>query len=278
VGRGAPHAHGEGFLLLAKSSSLDLTDPFKDVRLTLDLEKEEIPDLSVYNVYFPKASRARIVSGSGRMSWHFEADAHEHSLQGEILLDMRDLAMKFEETTLVGDATIRTRLKHGDPRSRTFDISGTSVTLRHRDPLWRGVLRFPRAVLAFTQPMRIDARTSLELQDTLPLVKVFDAFKNVPPRIERLLTIEDVTGGTGFIVRPDVVEIHDLAIRGKGLKAQAELTLQARGKEGILYIRWHGFSLGILLQPGKEKDLKLVRPLAWFEREKAARRKAAASR
>lgn len=275
AGRIAPHAHGEGFHLLAKSANLDLTDPFKDVRLTVELEKEEIPDLSVYNVFFPRASRTHIVSGFGRMSWRFEADSNERSLEGEMHLDMRDLALQFEGTRLVGDATIRTLLKHGEPRGRTFDISGTIVTLRHRDPPWRGVLRFPRAVLAFTEPMRIDARTSLDLQDTLPIVMIFDAFRNVPPWMERLMTIEDVTGGTGFIVRPDVVEIHDLAIQGKGLKAQAELTLQDRGKAGILYLRFHGLSLGILLEPGKAKDLKLVRPLAWFEREKAARRKAA---
>ena len=275
AGRIAPHAHGEGFQLLAKSANLDLTDPFKDVRLTVELEKEEIPDLSVYNVFFPRASRTHIVSGFGRMSWRFEADSNERSLEGEMHLDMRDLALQFEGTTLVGDATIRTLLKHGDPRGRTFDISGTTVTLWHRDPPWRGVVRFPRAVLAFTEPMRIDARASLDLQDTLPLVMIFDAFRNVPPWMERLMTIEDVTGGTGFIVRPDVVEIHDLAIQGKGLKAQAELTLQDRGKAGILYLRFHGLSLGVLLEPGKTKALKLVRPLAWFEREKAARRKAA---
>lgn len=271
VGRGAPHAHGEGFRLLAKSANLDLTDPFKDVRLTVDLEKEEVPDLSVYNALFPKASRARILSGLGRMSWHFEGDSSERSLHGDIRFDMLDLALKFEDTTLVGDTLIRARLRQADPRARTFDISGTTVTLRHHHPPWKGVVRFPRAVLAFTEPMRMEARMSLDLQDTYPLVKIFDALKNVPPWIERLMTIEDVRGGTGFVVRPDVVEIKDLAIQGKGLKARAEMTLQDKGKEGILYIRFHGFSLGILLEPGKEKDLKLVRPLAWFERQKAAR-------
>jgi hypothetical protein len=271
TGASAPFAHGTGFRLLAKSANLDLTDPFADMHLAADLEKEEIPDLSVYNVFLPEAGRARIVSGRGRMSYHFEGDSDERALNGSMRFDMLDLALRFEETVLRGDVRIDAVLRHGDPRGRAFDISGTRVTMRHRDPPWRGVVRFPRARLAFTEPMRIDARATLALQDTRPLVTIFDAFKHVPPRLERLLTIEDVHGGTGFVVRPDVVEIRDLAMQGRGLKARAELTLRDRGKEGILYIRLHGFSIGIALEPGKKKDLKLVRPLAWFEQEKARR-------
>jgi len=263
---------------VATSPNLDLTDPFADVHLIADLQKEEIPDLSVYNAFLPVASRARIVSGLGRMSWHFEGDSEEHSLHGAMRFDMLDLALRFEDATLVGDVRIDAALRHGDPRGRAFDISGTTVTLRHHAPAWRGVVRFPRARLEFTEPMRIEARTRLDLQDTRPLVKIFDAFKDLSPRLERMLTIEDVKGGTGFVVRPDAVDLRDLAIEGKGLKALADLTLGDRGKEGILYIRFHGLSFGVALEPGKEKDLKLMRPLAWFERERVRRRTGAPPR
>lgn len=267
-----PFAHGEGFRLEATSANLDLTDPFADVSFQVALDKEEIPDLSVYNNFFPKASRARIVSGLGRMSWRFEGASEERSLRGTMRFDMLDLLLDFEDTKLRGDVRIDAVLKHGDPRGRAFDMSGTSVTLRHRTPRWRGVIRFPSARLEFTEPMRVEARTRLQLQDTRPLVRIFDAFKDMSPRMERFLTIEDLKGGTGFVVRPDAVDIRDLALEGRGLKARAELTLADRGKEGILYVRFHGISLGVALEPGKPKDLKLFRPLAWFEREKAARR------
>ncbi|HET8946324.1 MAG TPA: hypothetical protein VFQ07_05025, partial [Candidatus Polarisedimenticolia bacterium] len=132
-----PFAHGEGFHLLATSPNLDLTDPFADVHLVADLQREEIPDLSVYNAFLPVASRARIVSGLGRMSWHFEGDSEEHSLHGAMRFDMLDLKLRFEDRTLVGDVRIDAALKHGDPRGRAFDISGTTVTLRHHAPAWR---------------------------------------------------------------------------------------------------------------------------------------------
>ena len=270
----AAFAQGEGFHLEATSPNLDLTDPFADVFFEAALDKEEIPDLSVYNVFLPEASRGRIVGGLGRMSWRFEGNSQERSLRGTMRFDMLDLRFRFEEAMLRGDVRIDAVLRHGDPRGRAFDFSGTTVTLKHRAPRWRGVLHFPSARLAFTRPMRIEARTRLDLQDTRPLVRMFDAFKDMSPRLERFLTIEDLKGGMGFVVRPDAVDIRDLALQGKGLKAQADLTLADRGKEGILYVRFHGISLGVLLEPGKPKDLKLFRPLAWFEREKAARRRA----
>jgi hypothetical protein len=270
-GAAAPFAHGEGFHLLATSPNLDLTDPFADVHLTADLEKEEIPDLSVYNAFFPEAGRARIVSGLGRMSWHFEGDSNERSLHGAMRFDMLDLVLQFEETRLAGDVRIDAVLKHGDPRGRAFDISGTVVTLRHHQPPWRGVIRFPRARLEFSEPMRVNARATLDLQDTRPLVRVFDAFKDLSPRLERLMTIENVSGGTGFVVRPEGLDLEGLDIRGRGLHARGELSFRDAGKDGILYIRFHGFSVGLRLEPGQKRDLKLVRPLSWFEAERARR-------
>jgi hypothetical protein len=145
------------------------------------------------------------------------------------------------------------------------------VTLRHKQPPWRGVIRFPRARLEFSEPMRVNARATLDLQDTRPLVRIFDAFKDLSPRVERLMTIENVSGGTGFVVRPEGLDLEGLDIRGNGLKARAELSFRDAGKDGILYVRFHGFSLGLRLVPGQKRDFKLVRPLAWFEEERARR-------
>ena len=51
----------------------------------------------------------------------------------------------------------------------------------------------------------------------------------------------------------------------------ADLTLGDSGREGILYLRFHGLSFGVALKNGR-KDLKLIRPLAWFERARSGRR------
>jgi hypothetical protein len=271
AGRDEPYARGEGLRIVATSTSLDLADPFADLRLTIDQPGSEIRDLSFYNLFLPAGSKASIVSGIGRLVYHFKADAGDRSLHGEMTLDMKDLALRFEDTILTGDVRIAARLRHGDPVERRFDIAGTEVALRHRDPSWNGSIRFPEATLTFAEPIRLQARAAIDLQDTRPIVVLFDARKDIAPWIERLMTIKDVRGTTGLRVEGEDVEVRELRIGGKGLKALGDLTLAKGGRDGILYLRFHGFSIGIELVKNK-RDLKIVRPLAWFEQERAMRR------
>ena len=53
--------------------------------------------------------------------------------------------------------------------------------------------------------------------------------------------------------------------------ALAELELGKGSKEGILYVRFHGFSLGVELKEGT-RDLKVFRPLHWFQDQREHRR------
>ena len=57
--------------------------------------------------------------------------------------------------------------------------------------------------------------------------------------------------------------MRDLAITG-GLKALAELRLGDPGREGVLYLRFHGFSIGVLMEKGKKRD-QAGTPPAWYE-------------
>lgn len=278
VDRPEAHARGRGFHVVAESTSLDLADPFTDLRLTVDLPEAEIHDLSFYNRYLPPDARLAIVSGVGRLTYHFEGDSITKSLRGTMNFGMHDLALRFEETTLTGDIDIAARLRSGEPRARRFDIGGTRISLRHRSPPWRGVIVLPEAEFVFSDPMQVSARVGLDLQDTVPLVRVFDAYKDVSKFVQRLMTIEDVRGGARIEVDERGVDLRDVRITGDGLRALAEMSLADAGREGVMYLRFHGISFGVRLEPGKKRDYKIVRPLAWYERERAARRAARSRR
>jgi hypothetical protein len=180
-------------------------------------------------------------------------------------LDMRNVVFRFESTMLRGDVRIDTNLREARPRERRFDISGTRIVMRHHDPPWTGTIVFPRASLRFTEPLWVRARVDLDLQDTRPLVRVFDAHHDVSHFVERLMTIADVHGGAAFRMDAQTVDLQGLDIRGKGLHALAELRL-APQKTGILYVRLHGFSVGLDLLPGKKPDLDIFRPRAWYDK------------
>ena len=89
------------------------------------------------------------------------------------------------------------------------------------------------------------------------------------------MTIEDVAMDAEIDFNADTVIITDLIVTGDGLKFLGDLSFDEKGRDGLLYVRFHGFSLGILLE-NSEKDLKFIRPRAWFEKQREANRKAAA--
>jgi hypothetical protein len=65
--------------------------------------------------------------------------------------------------------------------------------------------------------------------------------------------------------------VKDLDVTGKGLHALADLVLGKGSREGILYLRFHGLSLGVELKKGG-RDLKVIRPLNWFQQQRDRRR------
>jgi hypothetical protein len=270
IGASKPYIIGDDFRIESTSTSLGLQDPFTDLHIKLDLAEADIPDLSFYNTYIPEKTPFSITSGVGRISYHFEGSHEEHSLRGEIELDIDDLVAEFEGTPIMGDMKISTKLRDGQPRERRFDISGTRVDLKSNKFDWEGAITFPRSKMRFNSPMEVDAEIGVEMQDTKPLVALFDAQHNVPRWVERLMTIQDVSGGAALKVGDEVVEVTDMEITGKHLRALADLSLSENSREGILYMRFRGFSLGIELTKGK-KDLKFIRPLRWFEERRAER-------
>jgi len=150
-------------------------------------------------------------------------------------------------------------------------VRGRFSTGSADEPEWSAVITFPKADMRFSEPMKIDAAVRLSMLDTRPLVVMYDALKGVPDWLEKMMIIENIHGGATLDVRRDQVRVTNLDVTGKGLRALADLVLAKGSREGILYLRFHGFSLGIELQQGG-RDLKIIRRLHWFQQQRARRR------
>ena len=51
-----PYIFGTGFSVTGVSTELDLTDPFTDLKVALDLPESDLPHFGVYNAYIPSNS------------------------------------------------------------------------------------------------------------------------------------------------------------------------------------------------------------------------------
>ena len=272
---GKPFARGDLAVLTARSESLDLADPFGDLRVTFDMPRAEILDLAFYNSLIPEGSKFRLLSGTGRMSYHLEGSQEERSLKGTIDLTIDEGSASFRDFVMRGGFTVNALLRQASPRELLFDIAGTRVQVTTRHPPWKASFLFPKARMQFTDPARLDATLRLQMQDTRPLVVMFDALKGVPRWLQRMMTIADIRGTAELTGRGERVGIRDLDITGESLHALADLSFAKKSREGILYLHFHGFAFGVDLKP-EGKDVKILRPLRWFHAERARRRSAAA--
>jgi hypothetical protein len=255
----------------AVSGTMDLSEPFADLRVVVDLPGAELLDLGFYNSLIPQGSSFRLLSGSGSLRYHFEGSQEERSLHGDIDFIVREGAATFENQEIRGGFSLKTRLKEASLKEMLFDISGTRLELRAADPPWSAVITLPDARMSFSQPADIEASVRFAMQDTRPIVTLYDARKGAPGWLERLMIIEGIRGRARLDFYRDRLDVKDVEVTGNGLRALADLTFGKSTREGILYIRFHGFSLGVERnQSGR--NFKLIRPLHWFEDRRAHRR------
>jgi len=265
-----PYAHGRLMTLESDSTSLDLSDPFTSLDVVFDLGEAAIVDPGFYNSFIPEGSGFRVVSGDGTMNYHLEGSQEQHSLHGDIELTVDHGVARFQTYNLRGGFKLMTHLRAADSAGRLFDISGTRADLYSDNFPWKAIVRLPRARMRFADPATIEATVHIDMQDTRPLVAIFDALRGIPDWIQHLMTIRHVHGIAALATRPGRATVNDLEVTGEGLHALADLTL-GEARDGILYVRIHGFSLGIEMKEGR-RHIKLFLPRHWFEKERARRR------
>jgi hypothetical protein len=265
-----PYAHGRLMSLESDSTSLDLSDPFTSLDVVFDLGEAAILDPGFYNSFIPVGSGFRVISGDGTMNYHLEGSQEQHSLHGDIELTVDHGVARFQTYNLRGGFKLMTHLRAADSAGRLFDISGTRADLYSDNFPWKAIVRLPRARMRFADPATIDATVHIDMQDTRPLVAIFDALRGIPDWIQHMLTVRHVHGIAALSTRPGLATVNDLEVTGEGLHALADLTL-GEARDGILYVRLHGFSVGIEMKQGK-RHIKLFLPRTWFDKERARRR------
>jgi hypothetical protein len=269
-GEAGPYARGRGFKLTATSQALDLSDPFATLEVTVDLPNAEIPDLSFFNRFIPAGSGIVIRGGKGTLQYHVEGSQREESVHGWIELFADDMVTKFENYVIRNDIKIHTVLKDVHPRTGLFDISGTRIDLKSNKFPWTADISFPKAQVRYSTPLEGSMVAAFRMTDTTPLVAMFDAQKEISGFARRLMTIRDIRGKSALAVNRGGCEITGLEITGEKFLALADLALRPGGRDGILYLRLHIFSVGVAFEKGK-KNLDMVRARKWFERERAKR-------
>ncbi|MFQ5755797.1 MAG: hypothetical protein ACE5H7_06835 [Acidiferrobacterales bacterium] len=271
-----PYIFGTGFSVTGVSTELDLTDPFTDLKVALDLPESDLPHFGVYNAYVPPDSCIFIHQGSGRLRSHFDFDAKTESASGAIVLNAGRVIVQFSNMTMAGDLKVHARLKNGDMKTRTFDMSGTKVEFRNAyigtakigtDTTWWAEFGVPKGKGSFTTPAQLDARIEMRLRDTRPVVVFLAQKKGIVRWFKNMLTVKDINGRADLRMNGDAIEVEGIEMTGDQLQVLGNLDIFRNEFAGILYARLQNWQVGFELKQGRKK-IKLSKAKPWFERRR----------
>jgi len=251
---------------------------FSPKRIDIAIPAAEVPDLSFYNAYLPGNSGLALTGGSGRMSARLRASAPDWTGTGDLRLEARGVAGRFEGRPLRGDLLVRTLIREADFRGKRFDISGTKIDLTRVSVPgaaasggggadWWARAHLDGAVIEPGAPVFFRAKVESTLSDSRPLFSFM-----APGTRERVLRWMDdlMTQPVGAVADVSVgdgaVRIDDLAVAGGQAKIQGRLRFGGAPKQGILYASYGRWDVGVELD-GTQRDWKILRPKKWFENQ-----------
>ncbi len=273
-----PHVKGDDFRLVATTSDPDLRYGLSDLDVIIDMPRAEVPDLAVYGAYLPSDVGLAVESGSGVARLHLEASAVEETVVGHLEVAADKVAGRFQDLGFEAGLDVRTRISGGDLDDFRLDIEGTRLELKDgvfrddrntREEGWWMTVDVPTgtAHLGGETPW-LEADVELAMRDTRVIIALFAELKSWLQRFEKILTVKDVTGSGSLVMQGQQLYLRNLEIEGRKLKGRAELALGEEQRRGILYVRFHGLTVG-LERTGDERDWKLTGVKKWFDRRVA---------
>ena len=275
-----PHVRGRDLRIevLSGEPRLEQRQLFSARRIDIVLPAAEVPDLSFYNSYLPGNSGLALTGGSGRMTVRLRAAAPDWTGAGDLRLEARGVAGRFEGRPLRGDLLVHTLVREADFRGKRFDISGTKIDLtRVSVPGFEGAgdwwarVHLDRAVIEPGAPVFLRARVESTLSDPRPIFSfVAPATRDRVLRWMDDLMAQPVGAVADVSVGDGAVRIDDLAVAGGLATIRGRLRFGGAPKAGILYASYGRWDVGVELA-GAQRDWKILKPRKWFEGQVSGR-------
>jgi hypothetical protein len=276
--KGRPaYIRGRGLRIAAVSpGALDLTAPVPDFDATLDLPDAEVPDLAVYNALIPEETGFSILASPGRVRMHLEASTATRKAKGTATLTSQAGKIQFQNLELQGNLTLRAPLVSSDLATRKFDLKGMRLELddvfyqeiaaaapAEPSPWWLRA-QLDSGSLVWGAPLSLRGAGRIDMKNSGPLLALFAQRSRFLRWFDDALNVENVAARGVLRIGNGVVEIESLQATGGPLEVRSRMIFSKVRKRGDLYLRYGRLAAGIELRDG-QRNLKLRRPLEWFE-------------
>lgn len=267
-----PFVRGAEFELFTHARRFDFDKGLSGLNTKIKLGPAEIPDMTIYNQYFPNASDAAILSGRGDIDAAFEL--YGTRARGQVNVSAQDIVAQVQEHKIETDLRVKTKLNDGHIKNMQFDLAGTAILLDKvdlltendvRDENWWGQVYIEKGDLLWKRPLQLDSQIRIKLRDTGPIVHLFVKKTRTNETVNNILTVRDITGRAGLRVTGKDIELSNLHLTGEKLLMLGQLQIKDKKPTGALYAKYKIVGVGVELNEGKHK-LRLANARSWYDR------------
>ncbi len=241
--------------------------PLTNIDVTFQIENATVPDITVYNTYFPEHSSFSFLQGSGVLNSTFNLDLI--NANGKIHMHAPGIRIGLNGNELKFDLDFSLQLENGDLRQSRFDIKqseikvsnlGESKTTGYSEN-WKAKILMPNGTITWTTPLYFAADAKLKMDSTGPLLELLlgrDESRKIK-WIKELLSVGNIQGGAEIRLQDDSLLINNLDISGDELRVAAKLKYQNNSLKGIVFNKYGLFSTGVTID-GDDRDWHILRP------------------
>jgi hypothetical protein len=271
-----PYVRGRDLRIALASGDLDLADVVEDLTVHVEARNAEVPDLAYYNVYLPPGAGLAIRSGTGSFDLVLDLDQAKSSGQGRLSVASPDVAVEFADVLLHGRLALVTKLRSRELGARRFDVAGTRLELADvafheigaeaspEDTGWWAVIDLASGQFDWQRPMTLGARVDLRMRDSGFLLSLASRKKRFLSWFKNVLDEQDVVATGQVALGGGAITIDPLVAQGGNVDLRCRVRMSKSTRRIDLFVRHGHLAAGLELRDGK-RDLKLLRPEAWYE-------------
>ncbi len=270
------YLRGSNLRLRLASGDLDLADLVEDLTARVEAKGAEIPDLRAYNSYLPAGAGVDIQSGTGRLDLLLDLDHAAGTARGGVVIHSTDVALGVADVTLRGVLHLDSKLRSTDLAGRRFDLDGTRLELvevalvetgedaSESQPGWWATVDLTKGHVDLRRPLGLEARLDMRMRDSGLLLSLASRRSRFLSWFGGVLDEEDVIATGQVTIDGGSIRIDPLRAEGGKVDLRARMHMAKDTRRIDVFLRHGHLAAGLELRDGK-RDIKLLRPEAWYE-------------
>ena len=246
--------------LLALIEDIDLEKTGNKLSLGLKLLSATVTDMSIFSSYLPPDSPFQLTSGTASLS--AEVLLQPHNAEGWVKLESSGLEMLADQQAIKGDLAADIKLVDGVPSDMMFDISGSEINLtklqvigereRFDSDHWSARFLLLKGQTTWKKPLQLNAEAAISIDDSRPIVAMFNNSGRKPEWLLNMLTIEDIEGTAKIDVANEQLVIPLAHAISDNIEVGAKASISEKRRDGVIYARYKKLDAIIKITQGNK--------------------------